>query len=189
MSKNQGFGVVGVILIAVTLVLIGLIAWKLMMPPSSDKTPSQVKSTKKYEDGSKTYSFEYPSDWTPTPTGTDNVELKVPGTVTTELPIGSYQINKGAIVGVYSSSCNDACSLEDTYEGIYKNVDRGTVTLKDGTVAARFTFGYESEPATHTVFYKNGLRYSITFTSEGEEASSPFFPAYTDLVNSFKFIN
>lgn len=144
---------------------------------------------KTYKNTALGYSFKYPAGWSVKPNSdTSTIELRAPGTATSELPIGGYQTDKGAVITVYSTSCNNACSLDHTYDGFYSNAtNRGGYTLNNGVGAARFTMAYESEPTVYTVFYKNSLKYTITFTSEGDEAASPLLSNYDNLLNSFEF--
>jgi hypothetical protein len=202
-SYQQGFGAVEAIVFVIVLSLVGFGGWYIWqaqsqphdagaLPPQANQ---QQKSTLTFDDKLIPFTFEYPKDWTvkipdsikegrPLP-NQYSIELRAPGTVETEQPIGGLFITKGARILV-SDTKTTLTDIQDKFLGFYAQAkDRANVTV-NGVAAVEYTFAYESDPGVFTDLVINGRDYSLGLYAEGDEKTSAFFNAYKTLVSSFK---
>lgn len=202
MKKNPGFGIVGIVLVVATVVLAGVIAWRVYdstqhkTDTTQQSTNNQTQGTTQASADNKTYksekygfTFEYPKDWSVETVATITV-LKAPGTVTIDQPIGLTITDKGAMVTLSPpSNCAQArsCYATDLYSGKLMSggaTNKSSLTLSDGTKADRFTF----VGALYTAFVRSDKDIVISIDTADDELTSPYLKDYDNILNSIKIL-
>lgn len=162
--------------------------------PSPTPTLDETTNWKTYTNTALNYSLIYPPTW--------KLELQQPiegirpqeslvnikspdYTLTTE---GIETLSDGVQISVHTDKTTEI-SIDTQFEKdrlAVQIASNKTTTIVDGAKAIQYDFSYENTQATHTIFIKNGVAYSINFVYADVKAKNANFPVYLNILKSFK---
>lgn len=157
-------------------------------------------STHEYDNSqSFPFSFRYPSNWSiiklTTNTATTenalslrltapNTEFSNPGHTTETV------INKGALVEVTAANNTQFRNAAEYLKPLKDYIAYSTSVNVAGHAAVEYRlsekFEHENRAKIITTFFANSIQYSISFSADAEELTSPYLSAYKQVIATFK---